>query len=67
VSNSDSGLNLGFELQVLRRQVGRPRLRSTDRVLLAALGQVVPRKWRRSFLVRPETLLRWHCELVRRR
>ena len=60
-------LVLRHELQVLRRQVGRPCLRSTDRVLLAALGQVVPRKLRRSFLVRPETLLRWHRELVRRR
>jgi hypothetical protein len=59
-------LVLRHELQVLRRQVG-PRLRSIDRVLLAALSQVLPRPRRRSFLVRPETLLRWHRELVRRR
>jgi putative transposase len=52
-------------LQVLRRQVGRPRLRSADRVLLAALGQLLPRP--RSFLVQPATLLRWHRALVRRR
>jgi putative transposase len=52
---------------VLRRQVGRPRLRSGDRVLLAGLGQLLPRKRRRSFLVQPATLLRWHRELVRRR
>ncbi len=57
---------LRHELQVLRRQVGRPRLRSADRVLLAALGQVLPRS-RRSFLVQPATLLRWHRDLVRRR
>src|SRR5438034_9565992 len=59
-------LVLRHELQVVRRQVGRPRLRSADRVLLAALGQLLPRK-RRSFLVKPATLLRWHRELVRRR
>src|SRR6266498_1285763 len=57
---------LRHELQVLRRQVGRPRLRSADRVLLAALGQVLPRS-RRSFLVQQATLLRWHRDLVRRR
>src|SRR6266516_6023624 len=59
-------LVLRHELQVLRRQVGRPRLRSADRVLLAALGQLVPRR-RRGFLVQPATVLRWHRELVRRR
>jgi hypothetical protein len=60
-------LMLRQELQVLRRQISRPRLRSADRVLLAALSQVLPRPRRRSFLVQPATLLRWHRELVRRR
>src|SRR5919109_1029323 len=58
-------LFLRHELQVLRRQVARPQLRPTDRVLLAALGQALPRV--RSLLVEPATLLRWHRELVRRR
>jgi putative transposase len=58
-------LVLRHKLQVLRRQVGRPRLRSADRVLLAALGRLLPRPC--SFLVQPATLLRWHRDLVRRR
>jgi putative transposase len=60
-------LVLRHELQVLRRQVGRPRLRSADRVLLATLGQLLPRRQRCSFLVQPATLLSWHRDLVRRR
>src|SRR5215208_5682852 len=60
-------LVLRHELQVLRRQVGQPRLRSADRFLSAALSQLLPQKRRRSFLVQPATLLRCHRELVRRR
>jgi hypothetical protein len=60
-------LVLRHELQVLRRQVACPRLQAADRVLLAALSQVLPRVRQRSFLVQPTTLLRWHRDLVRRR
>jgi putative transposase len=35
--------------------------------LLAALGQLLPRRRRCSFLVQPATLLSWHRDLVRRR
>ena len=41
------------ELEILRRQVGRPRFELHDRLLLAAL----PRHNWSVFLVRPETLL----------
>jgi hypothetical protein len=57
---------LRHELRVLRRQVARPRVRRGDRALLAAFALVLPRERRRSFLVQPATLLRWHRELVGR-
>src|SRR6266480_2943491 len=60
-------LVLRHELQVLRRQVRRPRLRSADRVLLAGARPGVATEAAASFLVQPATLLRWHRELVRRR
>ena len=49
-------LLLRHELQVLRRQVARPQVRPADRVVVAALGQALPRV--RSLLVEPATLLR---------
>src|SRR5205809_1063648 len=55
------------QLEVLRRQVERPRLRAVDRALLAAASRLLPRERRRGLLVTPQMLLRWHHELVRRR
>ena len=57
-------LVLRHELSILRRQVRRPRFTPRDRVLLAALSRVLPRRPWTMFLVRPETLLRWHRRLV---
>jgi transposase InsO family protein len=58
---------LRHELSILRRQAKRPQLREADRVLLAALSRVLPRRSWSVFLVSPRTLLRWHQRLVARR
>jgi putative transposase len=58
---------LRHELAVLRRQVSRPRLEETDRIFLAAASRLLSRRSRQSFFVRPDTLLGWHRQLVRRR
>src|SRR6266540_5134967 len=58
---------LRHELEVLRRQVGRPRLRQADRALLAAASQLLPRSSWSSLFVSPGTVLRWHRQLVARR
>jgi transposase InsO family protein len=60
-------LLLRHQLAVLRRQVGRPRFSWTDRALVAALARLVPRERWAAFLITPETILRWHRALIRRR
>jgi len=60
-------LVLRHQLKVLQRQVTRPRLNRLDRVLLAAASRRLTKSSWSSFLVRPETLLRWHRELVRKK
>ncbi len=58
---------LQHEVNVLRRQVARPRPEPADRALLAALARAVPRERRLVLFVTPQTVLRWHHELVRRK
>jgi len=58
---------LRHQLAVLRRQVPRPRYTPADRMLLATLAKLLPRKRWAVFLVTPATLLRWHRELIARR
>jgi putative transposase len=60
-------LALRHELEVLRRQVARPKLNPVDRALLAAFACHLPRSSRRVRLVTPRTLLRWHQALMRRK
>ena len=57
-------LVLRHQLAVLRRQTPRPKLEPTDRTLLAAISRALPRSRWSCFLVKPETLLRWHRRLV---
>ena len=59
-------LALRHEVRVLRRRTKRIAWRPGDRLVLTALSRYLPRASWHAFSVRPETLLRWHRELVRR-
>jgi putative transposase len=62
-------LILRHQLAILQRhQPRRPRLNWADRALLATLVSVIPRGRRQGLrlLVTPETILRWHRDIVRR-
>ena len=64
-------LALRHQLSVLQRQLGPDRVRFTpaDRALLAALLHRLPRDVlkRLHLVVRPDTVLRWHRDVVARR
>jgi hypothetical protein len=60
-------LVLRHEPSILRRHVGQPRFEPHDRLVLATLSRVLPRRGWDAFLVRPGTLLRWRRWLVAQR
>ena len=64
-------LALRHQLAVLQRQLGADRVRFTpsDRALLAALLHHLPRRMlgHLTLLVRPDTVLKWHRDLIARR
>src|SRR5712692_8240032 len=63
-------LTLRHHLAVLqRRQPHRPSLNWADRALLATLLSVIPKARRHGLrlLVTPDTILRWHRDIIRRR
>ena len=63
-------LILRHQLAVLqRRQPRRPDLDWADRALIATLLGVIPRARRHGLrlLVTPDTIVRWHRDIVRRR
>jgi len=59
-------LILRHQLAVLQRRTPRPRIRWSDRAVIAALARLLPPRRRRGFLVTPSTILGWHRRLVRR-
>ena len=74
VSDRDKGveiLALRHQITVLQRQLGtnRPRFSPADRAFLAALLHRLPHDVLRRIrlLTRPETVLRWHRDLLARR
>jgi putative transposase len=61
---------LRHQVAVLQRQpLHRPKLNWADRALLAALLGLIPKARRNGLrlLVTPDTILRWHRDIIRRR
>src|SRR5919204_6824976 len=59
-------LVLRHELAILRRQGARAKLTRADRALLASLSRSLARPAWAVFPIKPETLLRWHRQLIAR-
>jgi transposase len=71
-SNTDKDIEilvLRHQLTILQRQISKPRLTPPDRAFLAALLHRLPRPTLRRLhlILSPDTVLRWHRDLLRRR
>jgi hypothetical protein len=71
MSDSDKNveiLTLRHQLAIVQRQTDKPRLTPPDRAFLAALLHRLsrPRLRQLHLIVSPETVLRWHRDLLRR-
>jgi len=55
---------LRHQLKILDRGGVRPRLTTADRAFLAAASSLLTRERWASFLVHPDTITRWHRELL---
>ena len=60
-------LALRHQLRLLERKLGKPAWQPADRILLAGLSRLLPKSGMPSLLPKPETLLRWHRDLVCRK
>ena len=60
-------LMLRKELQILGRQVKKPRLTSNDRLMFVALLQQRPGVIMRLVTIKPSTVLTWHRRLIARK
>jgi hypothetical protein len=60
-------LALRHQLRVLERKAGKPSWQPEDRIVLVSLSRLLPRSMWSALLPRPETLLRRHRELIRRK
>lgn len=62
-------LALRHQILILQRQAGKAAFTNTDRALLAGLLHHLPMDKLRQLplLVRPDTILRWHRDLLKRR
>jgi len=60
-------LTLRRQVQVLERQIKRVHWTPGDRMVMAVVARLLPKSAWKGLLVKPETLLGWHRDLVRRK